>query len=132
MVLPWALAASSPEGRDDKETRPDLSLRARPRISFSPARVFLTAELRGGADDYEEFYCAAVEWDWGDGTKSKSTYDCEPYEQGKSEIRRRYAIEHVFRRSGNYKVQFKLKRDDDVVGLANTTIQVRPGLREIR
>ncbi|PYR25830.1 MAG: hypothetical protein DMF98_10905 [Acidobacteria bacterium] len=78
---------------------------------MSPARVVLTAELQGGANDYEEFYCPSVEWDWGDGTHSESTLDCEPYEAGKSEIKRRFTVEHIFR-AGAYKVMFRLKRRD--------------------
>ena len=49
---------------------------------MAPARVVLTAELTGGANDFEEFYCGAVEWEWGDGTKSESSSDCAPYEAG--------------------------------------------------
>ena len=47
-------------------------MRASPTIGFSPARMVLTAELKGGADDYEDFYCASVEWEWGDDTRSES------------------------------------------------------------
>ena len=64
--------------------------------------MVLTAELRGGADDYEEFYCGSVEWDWGDDTKSESKTDCEPYEAGKSEIKRRFTIDHTYNIAGEY------------------------------
>ena len=57
----------------------------------------LTAEIKGGANDYEDFYCASVEWEWGDDTKSESKADCDPYEAGKSEIKRRFVMEHTFR-----------------------------------
>ena len=77
--------------------KPSITIRTNPRSGFSPLRVVLTAELTGGADDFEDFYCASVEWDWGDGTKSESKSDCDPYEAGKSEIKRRYAQEHMFR-----------------------------------
>jgi len=56
--------------------------------------------------------------------------DCAPYESGKSEIKRRFTVEHVFR-AGNYRVSFKLKRRDKVVALTTVQIQVRPGLRDI-
>jgi hypothetical protein len=98
-------------------------------ISMSPARVVLTAELTGGANDFEEYYCPTVEWDWGDGTQSESRFDCQPYEAGKSEIKRRYPIEHVFR-AGNYRVSFRLKRHDKVVALASVNLQIQPGLRD--
>jgi hypothetical protein len=129
-----AVAAQKPE-RDSKlkdadSRRPKVTLKAQPLVSMSPARVVLTAELQGGADDYEEFYCPSIEWDWGDGTHSGSTLDCEPYEAGKSEIRRRFTVEHVFR-AGAYKVMFRLKRRDKTVGAATVNIQVRPGLRDL-
>ena len=81
----------------DKDKRPKLTLTARPPIAMSPARVSLTAELAGGPDDLEDFYCPTIEWDWGDGTSSETTSDCDPYEAGKSTFRRRFTVEHVFR-----------------------------------
>jgi hypothetical protein len=109
--------------------RPDLRLRAQPVIAMAPARIVLTAELVGGANDYEEFYCADTEWDWGDGTQSAHGADCEPYEEGKSEIKRRYTVEHVFR-AGAFRVNFKLKRRDRTLALATVNLQIRPGLRD--
>ena len=109
--------------------RPKLTLKAQPVIAMAPARVVLTAELQGGANDFEEFYCPSVEWEWGDGTKSESSSDCAPYEPGKSEIKRRFTVEHVFR-AGAYRVMFHLKRRDKSVGAASVNIQVRPGLRD--
>jgi hypothetical protein len=96
-------------------------------VAIAPARVVLTAELVGGADDFEEYYCPGVQWEWGDDTRSESTSDCAPYQAGKSEIRRRFTVEHVFRRGGSYKVFFRLKRKDKVLGSATTSITVRPG-----
>ena len=109
--------------------RPKLTLKAQPLIAMSPARVVLTAELVGGPDDYEDYYCPTVEWDWGDGTQSASTNDCAPYEPGKSEIKRRFSVEHVFR-AGTFRVSFRLKRRDRAVALATVNIQIRPGLRD--
>ena len=106
-----------------------ITLKAQPTISMAPSRVVLTAELTGGANDYEEYYCPTVEWDWGDGTQSESTIDCEPFQAGKSEIKRRYTVEHIFR-TGAYKVMFRLKRRDKALAAATVSIQVRPGLRE--
>jgi hypothetical protein len=107
--------------------RPKISLRAQPPIGVSPFRVVLTGELQGGADDFEEYYCPTIEWAWGDDTTSESTLDCEPYEAGKSQIKRRFTVEHLFRRPGLYKVYFHLKRKDKLVASASTTIQVQPG-----
>ena len=75
-------------------------MRASPPVGFPPLRVVVTAEVKGGANDFQDFYCASVEWDWGDGTKSQSQIDCDPYEPGKSEIKRRYVEEHTFRGTG--------------------------------
>src|SRR5471030_45116 len=101
--------------KDAPDPRPKVSLRAQPVIAMAPARVVFTAELVGGANDFEEFYCSAIEWEWGDGTKS--------------EFKRRYTVEHVFR-AGMYRVMFHLKRHDKSVGAATINIQVRPGLRD--
>lgn len=106
-----------------------LTLHAQPVISMAPSRVVLTAELAGGANDAEEYYCPTISWDWGDGTESESTSDCPPYEPGKSEIKRRYTVEHVFR-AGMYRVTLRLKRRDKAVATAAVNIQVRPGLRD--
>lgn len=128
------VAASQKNDKSVKETpdakRPKMVLKAQPIISIAPARVVLTAELVGGANDYEDYYCPTIEWEWGDGTRSESSADCAPYEAGKSEIRRRFTVEHVFRRFGNYRVMFHLKRRDKPVGSASVTLQVRQGLPE--
>jgi hypothetical protein len=132
--------ASSParlaqQGSDEKTDskdggRPRLTLRARPSVAATPARVVFTAELVGGANDFEEYYCPSVEWAWGDETTSESTYDCEPYEAGKSELRRRFTGEHTFRRPGTYKVYLRLKRGDKTVANTSVNVQVRPGARD--
>ncbi len=114
----------------DKKAKPSVSLRASPTIGFSPARMILTAELKGGADDYEDFYCASVEWDWGDDTKSESRADCDPYEAGKSEIKRRFVIDHTYNFSGDYRVQFRLKQKNKVVGSGSADVKIRPGIRD--
>lgn len=113
--------------KDEEARRPKLTLKAQPVVSMSPSRVVLTAELVGGANDYEAFYCPTVVWDWGDGTQSQSTFDCEPYQPGKSEIRRRFVVEHVFR-AGSYRVMFRLKRHDKELVSAGTNVRVQPGL----
>jgi len=127
------MSAGQKNDKDSKDAaakRPAVRLKAQPVISVSPSRVVLTAEIVGGPNDFEEFYCPAIEWDWGDGTQSESSNDCAPYEAGKSEIKRRFTVEHMFRRAGNYRVGFKLKRREKAVGFASVQIQVRPGLPE--
>jgi len=141
-LSPAAKADNSPAESSDKKTeekaqadektkKPSLSLRASPPISFSPASIHLVAELKGGPDDYEEFYCPAVEWDWGDGTKSENSSDCEPYEAGVSQISRRFSKTHVYNLQGRYRVQIRLKRNTKVLTSASTNVQVRAGIREM-
>ena len=123
-------SAKDAKDKDQESGRPQIKLKAQPVIAMSPARVVLTAELVGGANDYEDYYCPTVEWDWGDGTQSESTNDCAPYEPGKTEIKRRFTVEHVFR-AGAYRVMFRLKRRDKALAAATVNIQIRPGLRDI-
>jgi len=133
-----AASAQKPDknSKDSKEPqdpkRPKITLKAQPLIAMAPARVVLTAELVGGDDDFEDFYCPAIEWEWGDGTKSESSSDCAQYEPGKSEIKRRFTVEHMFRlgRPNGYRVTVHLKRRDKSVGAATVNVQVRPGLRD--
>jgi len=124
------VAHAQPSQEADKDRRPKLALRSAPQISFSPARVTFTAEFRGGVDDYEDYYCPTVEWDWGDGTQSEATQDCEPYEAGRSEIRRFYTAAHVFDIAGRYTVVFRVKRGKKVITTMSTVVQVRPGVRD--
>jgi hypothetical protein len=126
-----AAAPQKPEGREP-DRRPRLTLRAQPPVGIAPARVVFTAELVGGANDFEEFYCPTIIWEWGDDTQSESTLDCEPYEPGKSEIRRRFTVEHQFKRAGGYKVFFRLKKRDKAVAAASAVVQVQPGAGEQR
>lgn len=116
--------------KDEDAKRPKLTLKASPAISMAPSRVVFSAEFIGGANDYEEYYCPTVEWEWGDGTQSESTFDCQPYEAGKSEIKRRFTVAHIFR-PGQYHVTFRLKHRDKALATATTNVQVQPGLRDI-
>jgi hypothetical protein len=130
MLLGGGAAPLAGAGPQEENKKPSLSLKATPPIAFSPARVRVVAEIRGGADDYQEFYCPTIEWDWGDGTTSENTVDCDPYEAGKSTIRRRFSAEHMYRMAGNYKVFFRLKQKTRTVAATSASVQVRPGLRE--
>ena len=110
--------------------KPSISVRANPPAGFSPLKVVVTAELKGGKNDYEEFYCPAIEWTWGDDTRTEQSADCDPYVAGTSEIQRRYTTTKTFETSGDYRVSFRLKQKDKVVGSGGITIQVRPGVRD--
>lgn len=144
-------AASVSEEPAAQNKKPSISLKAAPPVGFSPLRVVVTAELKGGSNDFEDFYCATVEWDWDDGTKSESKTDCDPYEPGKSEIKRRYVAEHTFRsnvgdvnptssfrtpgsdnmqmpQNLQYRVKFLLKQKGKTVGSGSTTVEIRQGM----
>jgi hypothetical protein len=126
LVAGTALAVSA-QRDSELNQRPRLSLRAQPNVGIAPARIVLTAELTGGANDFQEYYCPTVLWEWGDGTESESTLDCEPYEAGKSEIRRRYIQQHVFRNAGAQKVWVRLKRNDKLLASATVNVHIQPG-----
>jgi hypothetical protein len=115
-------------GHQADAEKPSLSLRATPTSGFTPLRVRLVADLRDGSDDYEELYCASVEWDWDDGTVSESSVDCDPYEAGKSEIQRRFTAEHIFRQAGRHRVRISLKRRTDVIAFSEANINVQAGI----
>ena len=107
--------------------RPALSLRATPNVAFSPATVHFYADLRGGPDDFQAFYCPTVEWDWGDGTTSDTTADCDPYVSGKTAITRHYSEDRLFRGAGQFLVTLRLKHGDKVLTEAGTTVVLRGG-----
>ena len=127
-----ALVAQDDKGdsKDKKEKRPSLSLKATPPIAFSPANIVVTAELKGGSDSDDELYCPSLEWDWGDGTKSESNADCEPFEAGKSSIKRRFTATHTYNMADNYRVLLRLRRGSKTIVGGNTNIQVKPGFRD--
>ncbi|HVL66591.1 MAG TPA: hypothetical protein VM364_04935 [Vicinamibacterales bacterium] len=110
--------------------KPKISIRANPPAGFSPLRVVLTAELRGGDDDHPDYYCPTIEWVWGDDTRAESVTDCDPYEPGRSEIQRRYTQSRIFNTFGDFKVEIRLKQKGKVVGAASTLVRVQPGIRD--
>lgn len=113
--------------QDPADRKPQIVLTARPVLAFTPARIKFSADLRGGADDYEDFYCAEVEWDWDDGTSSQHAGDCDPYRPGKSEIKRHFTAEHTYDVANAYRPAFRLKKRNKVVGQARADVEVRPG-----
>lgn len=125
LLLVHTTALAGAQGGNKK---PSLSLKATPSVSFAPARIVVVAELKGGADDSEEFYCPTVEWEWGDGTVSTAEADCNPYEAGKSQIKRRYTVEHQFKNPGGFKISLRLKKGNKIAAMANAVVQVRAGL----
>jgi hypothetical protein len=127
------LAAATLSSADDEKKKPSLSIRATPVSGFAPLKVSVIVTLQGGPDDYQDFYCPAIEWDWDDGTKSEEKIDCDPYEAGKSEIRRNFRATHTYQFGGSdFRVQFRLKQKNKTVASTSTTIRVAAGIRDGR
>jgi hypothetical protein len=103
--------------------RPQLALRASPRVAFSPSGVVFTGELQGGADS-EEFHCPAVEWDWDDGSRSTRESDCDPFQAG-SGIERRFTARHIYREPGQYTARLTLTRGGRSIAAATINVAVR-------
>ena len=111
----------------EEEEQPELTLRARRNLGFAPVEIGFTGLLRWGADDNERFYCLSAEWDWDDGTRSESIFDCDPYEPGVSEIRRRFSRRHSYDIGGRYEIRLILKKRDEVIATARTAVRVQGG-----
>jgi hypothetical protein len=98
-------AAPSAAPGDSKDRRAELTLHARPSTGFAPARIVVTAQLHGAGD--EDLYCPTVEWDWGDGTLSRWSADCDPFVPGKSVIQRSFIRAHVYHLAGSFTVELR-------------------------
>lgn len=122
-----SLRAQSDAAKPREPKRPQLKLKATPATGIIPVRVSATAELKGGDDDFQEYYCPTIEWSWGDGTISESSNDCEPYEAGKSQIRRRYTVTHAYNLAGAFRIACRLKNQDKVVTSTTTLIRLLGG-----
>jgi hypothetical protein len=131
LAVARAAVDAAPHAPFDSDKKASVALKANPSIGFSPARVVVTAEVKGGPNDAEELYCASVEWVWGDDTRSESKTDCDPYEAGRSEIKRRFTLDHTYQTAGNYRIEFYLKQKNKRVLGGRTTVTVRPGVRDI-
>lgn len=130
-VLLMTAASMSAQLSEEKEAkepkRPALSLKTTPGTGMVPVRISATAEFKGGDDDYQGYYCPTVEWNWGDGTVSEASADCQPYEAGVSQIRRRYTGSHNYKRAGAYRILFRLKLKDRVLVSQSTAIRLLGG-----
>ena len=134
-ALATALAVGAPVDagqRADDNKKPSVALKATPPLGLAPLKVRVVVDLKGGANDYEDFYCATVEWDWADGNISGGSEDCDPYQAGKSEIKRRFSAEHTFREEGDYEVAFRLKQKSRVVAYSKGMVRVRGGIGDDR
>lgn len=125
-ALLLALAPPAAPGDSPKGRKPRLDIRPSPRVAFSPVSIYVTAELTGG-DDLEDFYCPALEWDWGDGGRSEYQADCEPFES-KESFERRFFARHDYRRGGQYSVRLTLRRSQRAIAAATANITVHSSL----
>jgi hypothetical protein len=133
LSIAFAVLLSAATGAAEK---PKLSLKATPVMAMSPARIVVTADLTGGTDD--QVYCLGVEWDWGDGTRSEDSADCEPFEAGKTQVKRHFTADHTFRmeeppngvgQQPDYRdvhIQLHLKKSGKVVVSGGTTVKIKP------
>ncbi len=117
-------------GKTLQPNKTEMSLRANPAMAFAPARITLTAQVKGGPDANPDLYCPSVEWDWGDGTVSESSSDCDPFQPNKSEIQRSYVTQHVYKFGGEYVVQLRLKKQNKVMALASASVNIGSALSE--
>jgi len=127
VLLLTAVPALVAEDKKASSKRPGLDLRATPRMAFSPADIFFTAELKGGDDNNEELYCPELTWEWGDGGKSVEESDCEPYTES-AKIERRFTAHHTYGRAAVYSVKVTLRKSGKSVAAQTVQVTVRPGL----
>jgi hypothetical protein len=117
--------------------RPKLTLTPNHRMVSSPAHVVVTASVTGGADYDQQLYCPDLEWEWGDGTKSEESSDCDPFQTGKTEIKRHFTAEHAYlvessvdigRPSTDHEVsiRLRLKKYGKTVLSGVTSVRIKP------
>ena len=123
-----SIAASNKDRKDNG--RAILSLRATPAMAFAPARITLSAQLKGDVGDKEDLYCPTVEWDWGDGTISQSSNDCEPFQPNKSDIQKSFTTQHVYKTGGEFEVRILLKKAERIVALGAASLNISRALNE--
>lgn len=121
-LVALALASPGAGGEGDKAKKPHLAVRATPPVAFSPVQVLVVGRLEGGVDQ-DEFYCPAVEWEWGDGERSTRESDCVPFDAD-TKMARLFTATHSYRESGDYSVRLTLRRGGRSVAAAAASISV--------
>ena len=123
LCLPLAVLAVGPAHTG--APKPKVSLRAAPRIADVPARILFTVQLTGGHDS-EALHCLTLQWDWGDGTRSRSEGDCSPFEAGRTEVQRMFQADHEYRTEGKRTAGVKVMKGGRVIGSASTGVAIYP------
>lgn len=138
LAVSCVVAVAISSGLAARADKAKLTVKANPVMANSPAHIVFTADLTGGASDDQSLYCLGVEWEWGDGTKSEDTADCDPFEAGKSEIKRRFINDHTYQieetqpfSAGpsdyrDFRVQLRLRKSGKVILSGGTTVKVHP------
>ncbi len=129
VCVAFAIGATNKPANQKDNSKTSLSLRASPAMAFAPVRITLSAQLKGDADS-EDFYCPTVQWDWGDGTISESSSDCEPVQPSKSEVQTSFVTQHVYKTGGQYEVRLLLKKAERVVAAASASLNIGRAMGE--
>jgi hypothetical protein len=122
-----ASAAALAGAQSRTPPKPSMSVRVAPAMAFTPARLVATAELKNVGQADASFYCPALEWDWGDGTRSEERPNCDPFEEGVSQVRTRYVKQNTYNSAGRFRVTLRLKQGKDVVLAGSTEVTIREG-----
>ena len=85
-----------------------MSLEAFPRQGFAPLNVTLHATLDGVSQTDQRFACLYQEWNFGDGRVSGEKQNCQNAPSADQKIDTEFITEHVFTKSGNYLISFRL------------------------
>ena len=106
----------------ETSVRPHLELRVTPPAAFSPATVLVVARLVGG-QDLEDFYCPALEWDFGDGSRSTREGDCPPFDDD-TKMARLFSLRYRYSGAGEYQIRLTLRRAGRTVVSASVPVKV--------
>ena len=87
----------------------------------------MTGELKNVTNLDADYYCPTIVWDWGDGTQSERSANCDPFEPGTSEIKLRYVQSHTFNTPGRFRVVLKLVKGSQVLLSGSVSLTIRAG-----